>query len=768
MANQSVLELAVGTGKWDAGLKKAKDALNNFTQAQGGLQSALAKDSDKMQQFVRMMGQTDSAAKTAKGQLNDYKGTIETLTMQYNRMTEAQQKTIGQDYLQAIDQMKQKYQAVNKELQEMNQSLNATKSIDLGAATGGGGLFGGDKLSGMLQVFGGNVMTKVAGVGIGLVGELKDAVSQGIELAKQGEGIRIAFERLGRGDILDGLREATHGTVTDLELMKAAVKFNDFKLPLDELGTMLAFAQQKAKDTGQSVDYMVDSIVTGLGRKSLMILDNLGLSAAEIRERMKETGDMTKAVGAIIRDQMAKAGDYVETAADRALQANVSLQNKMEELGRKFGPVEEASNQLWTSIKIGILDIVGGPLARLLNDLTEAGRLQNELNKVNGGGNGQETQAEKALKLLRTYTGGSKGEEGKRDLYNRQIARWNQQEEGAWRKANKLREQLKGYQNAVKEDPTRSSDLLPFINDLTRRVERAENRAKAIQMVRAQYEKGAQEIFNPTPASSNTPVPVEIKNTPSSSTFDASKIIFTGGDGVKADPNQYFHSVWGMLGDQGLRAMMGIGAQQFDYGGKVLDNYVNDPDADKRKKKGEESTEKLAKAMSGLSSIMSGIEGVGVEIPGEIKDVINVIQSAMAIIQGVQTVISVFSTSTETANTAAVIANTIALGALTTAMAANTATNLVPGFANGGIIPHAAGGTVAGTHYSGDVTPILANAGEVVLNRAQVGNISSQLQGNNQQPSGSPYVTGEIIYLGLTNYLKSTGRGEMMTSRFKG
>jgi hypothetical protein len=33
---------------------------------------------------------------------------------------------------------------------------------------------------------------------------------------------------------------------------------------------------------------------------------------------MKETGDMTKAVGQIIREQMAKAGDYVETAADRA------------------------------------------------------------------------------------------------------------------------------------------------------------------------------------------------------------------------------------------------------------------------------------------------------------------------------------------------------------------------------------------------------------------------------------------------------------------
>jgi uncharacterized protein YeaC (DUF1315 family) len=63
MASKSVLELAVGTGQWDSGLKKAKQALDNFTQANGGLQSALNKDSQSMQQFVKMMGQMDSTAK---------------------------------------------------------------------------------------------------------------------------------------------------------------------------------------------------------------------------------------------------------------------------------------------------------------------------------------------------------------------------------------------------------------------------------------------------------------------------------------------------------------------------------------------------------------------------------------------------------------------------------------------------------------------------------------------------------------------------------
>ena len=94
MANKSVLELAVETGKWDAGLKKAKSALDKFTDASGGLQKALDADSDKMGKFVQMMGKADSTAKTGKGQMNDYKQAIEQLTMQFNRMTDAQKDEI--------------------------------------------------------------------------------------------------------------------------------------------------------------------------------------------------------------------------------------------------------------------------------------------------------------------------------------------------------------------------------------------------------------------------------------------------------------------------------------------------------------------------------------------------------------------------------------------------------------------------------------------------------------------------------------------------
>jgi hypothetical protein len=61
----------------------------------------------------------------------------------------------------------------------------------------------------------------------------------------------------------------------------------------------------------------------------------------------------------------------------------------------------------------------------------------------------------------------------------------------------------------------------------------------------------------------------------------------------------------------------------------------------------------------------------------------------------------------------------------------------------------------------------MLNAGEVVLNRAQVGNLAEQLEDNERQGGfgGTPYVTGEQIYLGLNNYLKGAGLGQIVTSR---
>ena len=76
------------------------------------------------------------------------------------------------------------------------------------------------------------------------------------------------------------------------------------------------------------------------------------------------------------------------------------------------------------------------------------------------------------------------------------------------------------------------------------------------------------------------------------------------------------------------------------------------------------------------------------------------------------------------------------------------------------------GGMIGGSTYSMDQIPIMANAGEVILNRAQSGVLASQLEGSaggfrNGQIVGR--IEGEKIVLVANRYFRRTGQGEIVT-----
>lgn len=86
------------------------------------------------------------------------------------------------------------------------------------------------------------------------------------------------------------------------------------------------------------------------------------------------------------------------------------------------------------------------------------------------------------------------------------------------------------------------------------------------------------------------------------------------------------------------------------------------------------------------------------------------------------------------------------------------------------------GGIIKGNSYSGDKIGGMVDgsqlvgldAGELVLTRAMQGNIASQLEGGNgggYNMSSMPYTTGEKIVLGINNWGKKTGKGELVFSR---
>lgn len=491
MAGTSVLKLKVDDKEYNASLKQAQQGLQHLGQALNNAGKSFTQVDKSVVDYVRSIGQMEAQSKTARGRIGEMSNAFIELSLQYKQMSdEVKSSDVGKALAESMEELKQRTIDAKEELDELNKSLNNVKLPDMKEA-GGGGLFSGlgDKMSGALQVFAGNMLTKAAGAVSNLGSEIADMVKQGVELAKQGEGIRIAFERLGRGDILDGLRQATHGTVTDLELMKAAVKFNDFKLPVEELGTMLAFAQQKAKDTGQSVDYMVDSIVTGLGRKSLMILDNLGLSATEVKDKMKETGDMTKAVGEIIREQMAKAGDYVETAADRATKADVELKNAMEDLGRVMQPLTEESNNLWNSIKVGAINAIA-PVMELIARMTDAGKLRNQLGNLNAPTGEMNSAVDAQLQKLRIAKAAGGSNNYVSSTYQGQIEEYNRTINAADKYVKQFESNRSKINTILQEASNEFGQKFGSMADL-------KAYQGAFKKMRDEYKQGAKEIMSP-------------------------------------------------------------------------------------------------------------------------------------------------------------------------------------------------------------------------------------------------------------------------------
>ena len=157
--------------------------------------------------------------------------------------------------------------------------------------------------------------------------------------------------------------------------------------------------------------------------------------------------------------------------------------------------------------------------------------------------------------------------------------------------------------------------------------------------------------------------------------------------------------------------------------------------------------EKVADITSGVSQVVGGIEALGIEVPEGMKNVLGGIQAVCTILTGISAII--------------------------TAIQAIVAADAIIPFARGGVVK-AFSGTLVGNTYSGDHLRGIdnngqlygLNAGEVVLNRSQVGNIASQLNDARGGGQLEAVITGEQLRLVLNNNGRRTGRGEVLTTKF--
>lgn len=210
-----------------------------------------------------------------------------------------------------------------------------------------------------------NNISKI-GAAVGIAFGVQQVASFAFEVSKlagEAEGVSRAFQRLPNATrVLEEMKQATGGTVSELELMKNAIQANNFQIPIENLASLFKFATLRAQQTGQSVDYLVQSIILGIGRKSPLILDNLGISAIRLREKLKgvsaeaaTVGDVAKVVGDIATEELGNMADFSDNASTKVQRLAASWENYKV----KLGEAANGTGVLGTAVK-ALTDLLDG------------------------------------------------------------------------------------------------------------------------------------------------------------------------------------------------------------------------------------------------------------------------------------------------------------------------------------------------------------------------------------------------------------------------
>lgn len=272
-------------------VNRAQTATNNFTAA------------------------TQKANTTAQKGYQQTGRSIGSMQQQLERLKTQIQVTSSSDTAR-LQKLSAEYKKLDSQIKQLNQTYLQTNKATSAASQG---------TKSLTEQFG-NLYNGIRMViAAGLVREFVDTALAAASLSGRVDGVSRAFARLPNSEyLLQRLKTATRNTVTELELMQRAIQSSNFGIDLQALPELLEFAAVRAQQTGESVDYLVDSIVRGIGRKSILILDNLGISATRLKEEFngaslasQSVAEVTQAVGRIAKEELERMGGYAENAATK-------------------------------------------------------------------------------------------------------------------------------------------------------------------------------------------------------------------------------------------------------------------------------------------------------------------------------------------------------------------------------------------------------------------------------------------------------------------
>jgi len=230
------------------------------------------------------------------------------------------------------------------------------------------------KAEGSIKSFSSSAKSLLAGVGVTFgVAVAGRFVLESAKMAAVARDSELAFRGVAGGadearKLLDAMRDASRGAISDLTLMRSASRAAFFGVPIERVPDLLKTARTAAIATGQEFSFMLESLVLGLGRQSPMILDNLGLTVKLGTATQRYADKIGKASGALtdqerklaLLDEIMRQNERQQRALGDAIDESTGSE-KIQSLAAE-----------WSNLRVEFGKLVDVPLATFFHGLAEA------------------------------------------------------------------------------------------------------------------------------------------------------------------------------------------------------------------------------------------------------------------------------------------------------------------------------------------------------------------------------------------------------------
>lgn len=775
----SILRLRVDSQEYDSKIKKAAEGIAQLAEharrCAGGFTNLEKADVG----FIRALGDMETKARSAAGKTRELESAFKELTVVYNNLSDAEKNGEGGKALAAsLDKLRQRAIDARESLNEATRALQGNEQAAVSDSSG---------IEGLTSVIGGNIKQLVGwGAAIAAVKGALDVAKEAFlstesnidEWGREMEGAKNAYDVFlqtlnggnwdnffqnlataiqgGRDlyDTLDRLGSVkannqaaiamVQAQIQELRVLKQQGKDVDdqIKAATSRLKALQMQSVTAGKRAGrEEITTTLRNVIAGHNTAGVSIKDNVLDRAADrlIKEGQAYIDGMKKVVEAYERNpafKTTKVTSKVGFGGRTYEQEDVITDlSKMSELQKKQYLVAKAIVEGETSIQLGI-----STFAQAVNEETAAAREEFKGNRyaLQGNGRGNSTggtttdaaaegsiAAQEQLVANLTKKWKEASDQVGREGYLKQLE-----------EAKKTLEQMQSVSAPdidklypVQEEP--SGPSLSYLDQAKQSI------ATALSDKAGQIDETAFTSF----------LTVAIQHG-----IDGLDLDFTTLQMKMVEGMDIPDSEWTALQDKINEKLGEMGLDPIKINLET-GNLAGNKELAKDAKNTAQAWQAATTAINSAGSALQNLEDPGAKVAGIVAQAVANI--ALGFAQATA------SPATGIAGVFGWIAATTAGLATMVATIASVKSATKGGFATGGIVP--------GNSFSGDnlrISDYGINSGELILNHAQQNNLANELRGGvGEAVKPQIMLTGDKLYVAINNYLRMTGKGQLVVSQ---